>query len=73
MKDMIASFVRSCWDSYIQFVDMAKCVSQKMTAYYDNNKWSCIVGDNYGSHIWSYVHYKYTYQDLGWIVFIGAY
>ena len=43
-----------------------------MTDDYNKNKWSCIVGDNFGSFIWKYVAYNYDYGGFKWTVFLGA-
>ncbi len=73
MELMINLIIQNCYNEETDSKSKSKCVSDKMTTYYNKNKWSCIIGINYGYNIWKYVIYKYTYQDIDWIVFLGAY
>jgi hypothetical protein len=55
--------------------DRAVCVSNRMSNTYNKNKWSCILGMEYGYNIVSIknLSYKYKYNNIDWIVYLGAY
>ena len=71
MEQIINSKIHECYNEYSYYGDRAECVANYMTAVYNKNKWSCILG-NYGANIWGYAFYMYTYDNIGWTVFLGA-
>ena len=68
---MIKLIIQNCDNKYSDYGDRAECVSNEMTTHYNKNKWSCILG-NYGANLWGYVFYTYTYDNIEWMVFLGA-
>ena len=72
MSNKIIQFIQNCYNMYSNNGDRAQCVSTRMTNTYSKNKWSCIVG-NYGLYIHQYVVYRYDYNNLLWLVYVGAY
>ena len=73
MKDDIYSYTQYCYTQYTNYEERTDWVSNKMSADYNQNKWSYIIGNNYGYNIWKYVSYDYKYADIEWTVFLGRY
>ena len=75
MKNKIIEFIQTCNNMYSSYGDKAKCVSNRMTDTYNKNNWSCLVGEKYGLFhpVKNNLSYKYKYNNIDWIVYLGAY
>ena len=75
MENKIIQFIQNCYNMYSDNEDRSKCVSNRMTNTYSKNKWSCVVGiyGYYRLYIYQYVVYRYDYNNLVWVVYVGEY
>jgi hypothetical protein len=75
MKQHFIEMIVYSYQKISKMPDRANYIANRMSDVYNKNKWSCIIGEKYGTFILSKqnLSYKYKYNNIDWIVYIGAY
>lgn len=77
MKTTINELIVYSYNSYTDFEQRAKYISERMNQIYNKAYWSVILAKTtsyYGYYVWylSEFYYTYTYKNINWIVFVGG-